>query len=338
MQLKSKISWAWLFFFCAMLTHFFVWAQAQKDCAPTVTFRGEGTYYGATGAGNCSFDPTPQDLMVAAMNAPQYANSAVCGACVRAKGPKGTVDVRIVDQCPECKFGDLDFSLQAFVKIADQVAGRIPIEWEYIPCPVNGTVAFKYKEGSSQWWIGIQVRNHRYAIQKLEYKKRDGSFIAIPRESYNYFVAQNGIDEDKQRTGPYHFRITDINNQVIEETNIAFNQNETINGRLQFPFCKSNPVGIASLEKEPALGWVAFPNPFIETLKLRPVENRTPANYSVQLYDLQGRLLWRQSIEVLAEDYELPLAFLPPGIYELCLTAESRPAYRFRVVKLGGFD
>jgi hypothetical protein len=29
---------------------------------------GEGTYYNATGAGNCSFDPSPQNLMVAALN------------------------------------------------------------------------------------------------------------------------------------------------------------------------------------------------------------------------------------------------------------------------------
>jgi expansin (peptidoglycan-binding protein) len=338
MRLRSKISRTGLFFFYAALIHLGAWAQTQNDCAPIQTFRGEGTYYGATGAGNCSFDPTPQDLMVAAMNAPQYANSAVCGACVRVKGPKGSVEVRIVDQCPECKFGDLDFSLEAFVKIADQVAGRVPIEWQYIPCPVNGPIAFKYKEGSSQWWIGIQVRNHRYAIQKLEYRKRDGSFAVIPRESYNYFVAQSGIDEDKQKTGPYHFRITDINNQIVEEPNIPFNQNQIINGRLQFPFCRPNPVGIASLEKESNQDWVAFPNPFTKTLKLIPIKKATAAAYTAQLYDLQGRLLWRQNIEELAEGYELPFVFLPAGVYELCLAEESVPAYRFRIVKLDSSD
>jgi expansin (peptidoglycan-binding protein) len=337
MQFRGKILKGGFLFFWAALIHWGAWAQIQNDCAPVQTFRGEGTYYGATGAGNCSFDPTPQDLMVAAMNAPQYANSAVCGACVRVKGPKGSVEVRIVDQCPECKFGDLDFSLEAFVKIADQVAGRVPIEWQYIPCPVNGPVAFKYKEGSSQWWIGVQIRNHRYAIQKLEYKKRDGSFAAIPRESYNYFVAQSGIDEDKQKTGPYHFRITDINNQVVEETNIPFNQNQTISGRLQFPFCRPNPVGIASLEKGQD-EWVAFPNPFTKTLRVMPVEKATGAVYSARLYDLQGRLLWEQPMQALAQGYELPLAFLPAGVYELCLAQESGAAYRFRLVKLDGLD
>ena len=37
---------------------------------------GEGTFYGATGAGNCSFDASPQDLMVAAMNQADYAGAA----------------------------------------------------------------------------------------------------------------------------------------------------------------------------------------------------------------------------------------------------------------------
>ena len=46
------------------------------------TYSGEGTYYGATGGGACSYDPSPQNLMVAAMNAPQWDSSAVCGMCV----------------------------------------------------------------------------------------------------------------------------------------------------------------------------------------------------------------------------------------------------------------
>src|SRR5689334_8902065 len=79
---------------------------------------GDGTYYDATGAGNCSFDATPDDLMVAAMNAPDYASAAWCGGCVEVTGPIGTVTVRIVDQCPECQKGSLDLSPQAFEKIA----------------------------------------------------------------------------------------------------------------------------------------------------------------------------------------------------------------------------
>ena len=41
--------------------------------------------------------------MVAAMNADQYANSAVCGSFVEVTGALGTVTVRIVDQCPDAR-------------------------------------------------------------------------------------------------------------------------------------------------------------------------------------------------------------------------------------------
>ncbi|MCB0025658.1 MAG: hypothetical protein KDD91_21640, partial [Caldilinea sp.] len=77
------------------------------------THQGIATYYDATGAGACSFDASPDDLMVSAMNADEYDNAALCGAFVRVTGPRGDVTVRIVDLCPECKAGHLDLSQEA---------------------------------------------------------------------------------------------------------------------------------------------------------------------------------------------------------------------------------
>ncbi|HLE51108.1 MAG TPA: expansin EXLX1 family cellulose-binding protein, partial [Anaerolineales bacterium] len=91
--------------------------------------QGIATYYAATGAGACSFDPSPQDLMVAAMNAEQYDNAAVCGAYLYVTGPQGAVTVRIVDLCPECQAGHLDLSREAFAQIAELPQGRVPITW-----------------------------------------------------------------------------------------------------------------------------------------------------------------------------------------------------------------
>src|SRR5688500_431718 len=88
-------------------------------CAGAEPHEGEATYYDfADGSGNCGFPATPEDLMVAAMNHTDYAGSAACGACVRAVGPNGSVDVRIVDRCPECPAGDIDLSPEAFERIA----------------------------------------------------------------------------------------------------------------------------------------------------------------------------------------------------------------------------
>jgi expansin (peptidoglycan-binding protein) len=113
------------------------------------THSGEGTYYGADGSGNCSFDAAPGDPLVAAMNDADYAGAGACGACVEVTGPDATIVVRVVDRCPECPAGDIDFSEAAFAMIAKKELGRVPITWQYVSCPVSGSLAYRFKEGSS---------------------------------------------------------------------------------------------------------------------------------------------------------------------------------------------
>lgn len=178
------------------------------------TFTGEGSFYGATGGGNCMFDPSPDNLLVAAMNAADYAGSAVCGEYVAVTGPKGSVTVRITDQCPECKKGDLDLSAEAFARIADPVAGRVPIHWAVVPGDVSGPVSYRYKEGSSRWWVAIQVRNHRLPVTALEIKPGGSSeWVAVPRTDYNYFVYPTAI-----ATGPLQVRVTALGGVTLSDT------------------------------------------------------------------------------------------------------------------------
>src|SRR6185369_16807240 len=61
-----------------------------------VSEMGDATYYDATGAGSCSFDPSP-DRLVAALDGPDYAHASLCGACLAVAGPSGDVIVRVVD-------------------------------------------------------------------------------------------------------------------------------------------------------------------------------------------------------------------------------------------------
>jgi expansin (peptidoglycan-binding protein) len=205
---------------------------AAPGGAPGVPFgepqTGEGTYYAADGSGNCMFDKSPGDLDVAAMNAVQYAGAATCGQCVRVTGPKGEVTVRIVDQCPGCKKGDLDLSPQAFDKIGEHSAGRIPISWSAVPCAVSGNVAYRYKEGSSQYWTAIQVRNHRLPITRLELRKGD-AWMTVPREPYNYFVAAGGAGP-----GMVGVRITAVDGQVLEDALPAVTDGGLVHGAAQF--------------------------------------------------------------------------------------------------------
>ena len=191
---------------------------------------GEGTYYSeANGGGNCMFDPTPNDLNVAAMNAVDYNNAAVCGEYVHIWGPKGEVTVRIVDQCPECKSGDLDLSPQAFDQIADLPQGRVKISWQLVSPAIAGPIAYHIHKDSNPWWLSVQVRNHRNPVAKFEYRSSGGQWVTVPRQSYNYFEISN------LGTGPFTFRVTDAYGNVLTDSGIPFKAGTTFNGSAQFP-------------------------------------------------------------------------------------------------------
>jgi expansin len=204
------------------------------SCGESPLRSGEATYYDfADGSGNCSFPATPEDLRVAAMNAVDYASSAACGACVAITGPKGQVSVRIVDQCPGCPQGDIDLSPEAFEQIADLSAGRVDIEWRYVPCAVQGPLVYHFKEGSNEWWTAVQVRNHRYAIAELDYRSGEGAWVPVARESYNYFVEAAGMGP-----GPYALRVTDVHGQVVEDDGIPLVEAGDAPGAAQLGDCQ----------------------------------------------------------------------------------------------------
>lgn len=192
---------------------------------------GEGTFYDADGTGNCSFDATPSDLMVAAMNEVDYGTADWCGACVEVTGPTGTVAVRIVDRCPGCPKGDLDLSREAFALLSPLSAGRVPITWHEVACPVSGPIAYHFKDGVSQYWAAIQIRNHRYPIATLE-AEVGGAYQMLDRERYNYFLEPDGLGP-----GPYALRVTDTRGHVIVDTGIAVGDDVTRTGATQFPAC-----------------------------------------------------------------------------------------------------
>lgn len=201
---------------------------------PTIgmMYSGEGTYYGATGGGNCSYDPSPGNLMVAAMNAPQYDNSSVCGMCAEVTGPKGAANkivVRIVDKCPECKTGDLDLSEEAFVMIAEKSAGRVPITWQPVTCSVTGPMSYRFKEGSSEYWMAVQVRNSKLPIKKLELQTGQ-TWLTMKQQDYNYFVQ----DSPAPGKGPFTFRITSTTGATVTESGVTLRDATVVAGTQQF--------------------------------------------------------------------------------------------------------
>lgn len=205
--------------------------SGQAPSAPPIgdTQSGIATFYAADGTGNCSFDRSA-DLDVAALDTRSYAASAACGSCLRVRGPKGEVTVRVVDSCPDCDSPHVDLSREAFAKIADPAAGRVEVSMQAVPCEVTGNVAYRFKDGSSQYWTAIQVRNHRLPITKLEYR-RDGAFVEMKRESYNYFVESAGVGP---MLGGLIVRVTASDGQTLTDELPRIAPEATFEGAAQF--------------------------------------------------------------------------------------------------------
>ncbi|MCL5997842.1 MAG: hypothetical protein M1546_17575 [Chloroflexi bacterium] len=205
--------------------------MAQPPSPLDVIHSGEGTYYTeANGDGNCMFGPSPEDLMVAAMNHTDYADAALCGAYIEVSGPSGKVTVRVVDRCPECPQGDVDLSPQAFSQIAALILGRVPITWRLLSPDISGPIRYQFKDGSNPWWTAVQIRNHRHPVARVEYLDSAGQFVEAPRQPYNYFVAEHGMGP-----GPYSFRVTDIFGHVLTDHDIPLAVGAEVTGSGQFP-------------------------------------------------------------------------------------------------------
>jgi len=205
---------------------------------------GEGTYYTNSGGGSCSF-PIPAGTQIAAMNAIDYNGSAACGGLIEVTNEDTglSVRVRIDDSCPVCAKGDVDLNQSAFAQISDLAAGRIPIHWRYVANDQAGNIKLYFKDGSNQWWFGVQARDHMYPISAIAYRvSGSGSgFVDMVRQDDNYFIGGGDV------AGPYDFRITDLWGQTVEATGIPLIlMTETDTGK-QFPAHETNATNAVNL-------------------------------------------------------------------------------------------
>jgi expansin (peptidoglycan-binding protein) len=169
----------------------------------------------------------PKPLVVAPNKQRWYNGSAACGECLEVTGPKGSVVVLVVDSCPidtpynDCgnTGADLDLSPAAFEAIEDLKVGKTAVTFQVVPCNVAGPMQYQFKDGSSQWWTAIQVRNHRHPIKTVDYLDDKGHWTNMPRADYNYFIESGGVGA---RPHGLSLRITSIYGQVVEDTvNVA---------------------------------------------------------------------------------------------------------------------
>ena len=186
--------------------------------AAGVVQQGKATFYDSKGAGgNCSYPAAPADRLYVALGPSEYAAGAACGGYLDVTGPRGTVRVLVMDQCPECPPGHLDLSREAFARIADPVKGIVPVSYRAVADPkLPGPLSFRVKEGSSRWWLAVQVARHGNPLRAVEVRQSGSdTWRTAARQDYNYWLVADGVGP-----GPYAVRVTDTRGHRVTATGV----------------------------------------------------------------------------------------------------------------------
>lgn len=187
-------------------------APLARRIEPGKKYTGMATFYDANGAaGACSYD-AGTEVMTAAMNTYDYDTANACGDYVKVTGVKNgkSIIVRITNLCPgSCRLHQLDLNPLAFDKLDDRHAGETPITWKLLSRKKAAAgISLRYKVGSSQWWCGIQVIDHRNPVARVSVTYK-GKWRRLKRTEYNYFLSPQGHGCGKK------IKVTDIYGQTL---------------------------------------------------------------------------------------------------------------------------
>lgn len=185
------------------------------------------TSYGASEENQfCGFKSASwnyNNLMTAAINIHMIDNSLSCGLCANVKYKEKIETVLVDNMCPECKFGDLDLSNQAWKKLTgNSNYGREKITWEFVSCD-----KFIKKENSEQgglvlkphhinyWWLAMTPSNMKCGVSNMFISfKGKSDWIQMERNNNAmnglYFIYHNHIQ------GEFKFKVLSKYGEEIE--------------------------------------------------------------------------------------------------------------------------
>jgi expansin (peptidoglycan-binding protein) len=190
---------------------------------------GIATNYDSVDGGNCSFTGPPGDRLDTALSEVEYGTADGCGAYLDVTGPNGTVRVKVTNRCPECPVGHLDLSRTAFARIAPLEAGRVDVSYTIVRNPPVEPLTLRVKQGSSRWWMQVQVDHHGNPLARVELQTPDG-WRSLPRSQDNFWTAEDPGPGD----GPFTLRITDVLGQsaTVEGVDLAVDVVQSTGARL----------------------------------------------------------------------------------------------------------
>jgi expansin (peptidoglycan-binding protein) len=224
--------------------------SGPMQCGTQAEHKGGLTWYTPPSAmGNCGIPWGMAGNLYGAMATADYMNSTVCGMCAEITGPSGMkATIQVIDQCPigsnpKCTAGHIDLSHAAFNAVVPsnnaaggEVPNNTPVSWRYVPCPVTTPIVYHFKDGTSGNWLAVQIRNTRYGIAGIKWRKSGSAEwkSMTPRTNdLAYFIA----DMPGGAT-TYDFQVSDVNGQTLEDWGVALKVNGDTNGHAQFPDCK----------------------------------------------------------------------------------------------------
>ncbi|KAI9597475.1 RlpA-like double-psi beta-barrel-protein domain-containing protein-containing protein [Syncephalis fuscata] len=190
--------------------------------------KGEATFYDSDGSGHCSLGPR-SDGVFGAMTSKLWSMAAVCGICAEISHKDKKVVVPIVDECPGCSDGSIDLSRNAFRALASESAGRIEISWTVVPCPVQGTLRYRYKPDANAQYLAVQLLNYAVPVRSVECRTAgSGTWQMLQRSVDNYFT---GTTPGNAGSAGLDFRVTPYGGSAVEDTAISFSPGQTISGK-----------------------------------------------------------------------------------------------------------
>ncbi|PRW44946.1 Expansin 1 [Chlorella sorokiniana] len=166
---------------------------------PQGQWSGDGTAYSEavsnTGKGfACSYrflnDWASRNF--AAINKPMWDEGRACGRCItawcvdeRCATRNKPVQVQVVDQCPECKEGDVDFSIPAYRDITGMWPHRLAIQWEWSDCSakLDGPIRMAPKDGINPQWQAFYFSNAKYPLKSI---KLNG--VPLQRNEFQFWI------------------------------------------------------------------------------------------------------------------------------------------------------
>ncbi|HJX40680.1 MAG TPA: hypothetical protein VJ345_04380 [Anaerolineales bacterium] len=120
-------------------------------------------------------------------------NAAMAGETYEVAGPDGTITLMVVDLgLSTGGANQIDINRSAWEELYAGSAGALPAALRWVPAPVSGNLKLYFTSGSSQWYFGITVYNHRVGVAKVEVMGSPGGSTAgqwteLPRDILNRF-------------------------------------------------------------------------------------------------------------------------------------------------------